>query len=102
MLEAIDYIRVVNKAPGYVETLFTPSGTQVKEGTPLLKLSDRELEIEIKSTEAQKEETLALQMRAMSQEVADLKPIQKRLEVIDSQLENLEKLMRRKKFLMLG
>jgi len=91
VLEAVDYIRVVNKAPGYVETLFTPSGTKVKKGTPLLELSDHELEIEIKSTEAQKEETLALQMRAMSQEVADLKPIKKRLEVIDSRLEDLEK-----------
>jgi len=91
VLEAVDYIRVVNSAPGYVETLLTSSGTYVEEGTSLMKLSDRELDIELKTTNAQKEETLALQMRAMSEEVADLKPIQKRLEVIDSRLEDLKK-----------
>jgi putative peptide zinc metalloprotease protein len=89
LLEAVRYIRVVNHAPGLVSTLLVESGTWVETGTPLVKLENRELEIETKRTEAQKKEALALQMRAMSKAVEDLKPIQKRLESIEEKLKNL-------------
>jgi len=91
IIEAADYIRVINDSAGYVDAVFVGSGTEVREGTPLLKLSDRELEFEIKATEAQREETLALQMRAMSQKMADLEPIRKRLETVEAKLDDLEK-----------
>ena len=91
VMEAEDYIRVVSNAPGYVKELFIPSGTEVEEGTPLLELSDYELDLEIRTAKAQREETLALQMLSMSGEVADLKAIRKRLETIDARLADLEK-----------
>lgn len=91
VVEATRYLRVVNDAPGYVDSVLVPSGKKVDEGTPLLALSNRELELEIETAEAQREETLALKMRAMSQEVADLEPIQKRLEAIEAKLKNLLK-----------
>ena len=89
VVEAKQYLQIVNDAPGYVEKVLVPSGTDVRQGTSLIKLSNRELELEIDATMAQRKETLALKMRAMSQEVADLEPIQKRLETIESKLKNL-------------
>ena len=91
VMEAVQYIRMVNDAPGYVQKVLAPSGTEVRTGTPLMELQDRELELEIEATLAQRDETLALQMRAMNQEVADLEPIRKRLETIEAKLKDLMK-----------
>jgi len=91
VLEAKEYLRVVNDAPGYVEEVLVRSGSKVTKGTPLLRLSNRELMLEIKATKAQRAETLALRMRAVSQEVADLAPIRKRLEAIEDKLADLLK-----------
>jgi len=91
VLEAAEYIRVVNDAPGYVEAVLVPSGAEVSEGTPLMKLSNLELDYEIEEAIAQREETLALQMRAMSLETADLAPIRKRLESIEAKLKDLRR-----------
>ena len=90
VMEAIQYIRVVNDAPGYVRKIRTPSGGEVREGTPLIELADRELDLEIAATTAQRNEVLAMQLRALRMEQADLQPIQKRLETIESKLQNLD------------
>lgn len=89
VMEAVQYIRVVNDAPGYVDAVLAPSGTDVHAGVPLIALSDRELEFEIESTDAQLEETLALEQRAMSTQTADLAPIRKRMETIQAKLKDL-------------
>ncbi len=89
LLEAIQYVRVVNQAPGYVKTLLVHSGTRVEKGTALIKMTDRELDIEIDRVNAQKKEARALQMQAMSRAVEDLKPIRKRLETITARLADL-------------
>jgi len=90
VVEAVQYIQVVNDAPGYVVNVRVPSGTEVGAGTPLIELSDRELELEIEATLAQREETLAMQRRALRMEKADLKPIRKRLETIESKIKDLK------------
>ena len=89
VMEAVQYVRMVNDAPGYVEAVLVPSGKSVRSGTPLMKLTDRELDIEIEATLAQRDETLALERRALSRETADLRPIRKRLETIEAKLEDL-------------
>jgi putative peptide zinc metalloprotease protein len=89
VIEAVEYLQVVNDAPGYVANVLTSSGGQVTEGTPLLKLTDKELEIEIEATQAQRAETLAMRRRALREEKADLAPINKRLESIESKLKDL-------------
>ena len=89
VMEAVQYVRVVNDAPGYVDAVLAPSGTNVHAGVPLIALSDRELEFEIKATDAQLEETLALEQRALSDQTADLVPIRKRMETIEAKLNNL-------------
>ncbi|GAB6096371.1 hemolysin D [Desulfatiferula olefinivorans] len=90
VLEAVAYIKVINEAPGYMDHLLVPSGTLVTPGTPLLTLSDPTLVIDTKNAKAQKQETRALLMRAMSEDVADLKPLRRRLSVIESRLADLE------------
>lgn len=90
VLEAVDYIRVVNAAPGYIESVLTPPGTRVSQGTPLIRLSDRELDLEIRRINAQKAEALALKMLAMSREAADIEPVRKRIETIESRQKDLE------------
>lgn len=89
VLEALDYVRVVNHAPGYVNKILVSSGTEVRPGTPLMELTDRELDLEIEAAIAQREETLALERRAMYLEPADLEPIRKRLETIKRKLKDL-------------
>jgi len=89
VMEAVQFVRVVNEAPGYVKAVLIPSGSEVLAGTALMELSDRELEIEIEATLAQREETLAMERRALRMEKADLEPIRKRLEAIESKLKDL-------------
>ena len=90
VLEAEAYIRVVNDAPGYVKTVLVPSGADVVAGTPLMKLSNNELALEIAAARAQRQETLTLQMRAVNQQMADLEPLRNRLVSIEKKLKNLE------------
>jgi putative peptide zinc metalloprotease protein len=89
VMEAVQYVRVVNDAPGYVDAVLAHSGTNVHAEVPLIALSDRELEFEIEATTAQREETLALEQRAMSGQTADLAPIRKRMETIEARLNDL-------------
>ena len=89
VMEAVQYVRTVNDAPGYVKAVLVPSGREIRAGTPLIKLSDRELDIEIEATMAQREETLHMQRRALHMQTADLKPIRKRLETIETRLKDL-------------
>lgn len=91
ILEAVNYIRVINATDGYMEELTVPSGREVKEGTALLRLSNRELELEIKKAEGQKEEILAMHKLAMSRQTADLKTLDQQLMVIENKLKNFQK-----------
>ncbi len=91
VLEAAQYSYVLNEAPGYVDSFPTKSGALVKPGTPLIKLSNKEIILEIKSTKAQMQETLAMEMHAVSQAKENLKPIRKRLETIKAKLKDIEK-----------
>lgn len=91
VLEAVTYARIVNDAPGYLRTVLAASGRLVQAGTPLVELSDRELELEIAAVEAQRAESVAMYRKAMRQQKADLQPIRKRLETIEAKLADLKK-----------
>ena len=91
VIEAVQYIQVVNDSPGYIDNVRVPSGTRVLAGIPLIELSDQELNFKIEATNAQLEETLAMKLRARSRETADLEPINKRLEAIEAKLTDLKK-----------
>ena len=91
VIESVQYVKVINTAPGYVKSVLVPSGASVQAGAGLLALEDRELDLEIEATEAQRTETLAMQRRALRLEKADLEPIRKRLETVESKLRDLKK-----------
>jgi putative peptide zinc metalloprotease protein len=91
VLEAATYVQVMNHTAGYVEAVQVPSGAEVIAGIPLMKLSNRELELEIEATNAQREETLAMQRQAMHLATANLEPIRKRLETIEKKLKEHQK-----------
>jgi putative peptide zinc metalloprotease protein len=89
VMEAVQYARVVNDAPGYIEAVLAPSGAEVREGTPLMRLENRELHLQIEAAEAQRQEVLAMQRRALHRATADLDPLKKRLETIEVALKDL-------------
>ena len=90
VVEAVQNVKVMNEVAGYVRTINMPSGQLVAAQTPLLTLSNHELELEIESTAAQLEETNVMLRRSLFQETADLKPLQKRLKAIESRMKDLE------------
>jgi putative peptide zinc metalloprotease protein len=90
VIKAVQYVRVINDAPGYLEAILVPSGKEVREGVALLELSNHELALEIEAAMAQREETLAMQRRARHMDVADLEPIRKRLESVEAKLRDLK------------
>ena len=90
VLEAVEYERVANDAPGYVESVMSPSGAWVRPGTALFQLSDPELQFEIDAALAERRESLVFLQRALSQQAADVEPIRKRLETIEQKLADLE------------
>lgn len=90
VVEAVQYAKVMSEVEGYVRTVNTPSGQEVTAGTPLVTLANHELELEIESTAAQLEETEAMLRRSLFKETANLKPFQKRLEAIESRMDDLE------------
>lgn len=89
VMEAVEYVRVINDAPGYVQALLVPSGREVLAGTPLLELSNQELDLEMEEALAQREETLAMELRALRMEAADLEPIRRRLDSIETKIKDL-------------
>jgi putative peptide zinc metalloprotease protein len=90
VLESVQYVRVINGAPGYVTRLVVESGKDIGAGDPILVLTNREIDMEINATLAQREETMAMQLKAMHLETADLEPISKRLAAVNSKLEELQ------------
>jgi putative peptide zinc metalloprotease protein len=89
ILQATDHSLVVNEAPGRVEELLAVSGTFVTRGQPLLQMRDHGLEFEIAETRAEQAETEALELRAMQEQTADLKPLRSRMEAVTKHLSKL-------------
>ena len=90
ILEAQEKTDEVNSAPGIVDALLTAPGTSVTNGQPLIRLANRELEIQKIAAVARMEETQAMWRQAMQTNVANLKPIEQRLESVQKQLRRLE------------
>ena len=89
VMEALQYVKVVNDAPGYVEKVLSPPGVEVRLGAPLVILANRELELETEAALAQREEAVAMVRKARQMEKADLEPLLKRLETVETKLKDL-------------
>jgi putative peptide zinc metalloprotease protein len=55
----------------------------------LLELSNHELDLEMEAALAQREETLAMELRALRMDAADLEPIRRRLDSIETKIKDL-------------
>ena len=89
VLASDQYTKVINEVPGYVKGVLVRSGEQVRTGTPLIALSDQEVETEIDITLAQREETRAMRLRALRRQAADIEPIERRMASVEAKLANL-------------
>jgi putative peptide zinc metalloprotease protein len=89
IVEAREKGEVVNESPGIVETVLATPGSWVTNGQPLLRLSNHELDLQLVGAQARVEETQAMWRRSMQTNVANLKPIDQRLESVQKQLQQV-------------
>ena len=89
IIEAEHYQRVVNDSPGYLVKIMVPDGSMVHEGTALLLLSDRELEMDIQLLQARWRQLLAVEQKASITQIADLLPIRERKKNLAAKLKDL-------------
>ncbi len=90
VLEAAQRTHVANSVSGRVESLLAKPGASVQRGQPLLKLQNRELELELANAKARLEEINARLLKAMSDASADMKPLTQLRESVSAQLAKLQ------------
>ena len=86
ILEAQDLSQVIAEASGYVREIRQRSGTAVTRGQLLVRLGNRDLDHDIAAIQARLVETKSRLLQALEQEPADVRPMEKRLTVIQKQL----------------
>lgn len=91
VVEAETYVQVVNDAPGWLDGVLVESGREVDAGTPLLRLSNPELDNELKMAQAQWQQVQVMEQWANSEQVSDREPIRKRKAAIAARLAELER-----------
>jgi putative peptide zinc metalloprotease protein len=75
VLKAAERTEVANETAGTVEALLVRPGDTVKRGQPILKLRNRELDLELVAARAKLEEVKARLLKAMNDDSADVKPL---------------------------
>jgi len=80
---------VVNQTAGQVETLIASSGSFVKQGQPLLRLNNPELELQIADTRAHLDEINARLRQAMDQDSAEIEPLARLRDSVSAQVNKL-------------
>jgi len=91
VVEAVPYVEVVTPVAGIVEGVTVPSGSQVHMGTPLIKLNNPELSLEITAAQAKVEQMQALEQQALAGAVADLQPVRMHLASVQDQVNQLRR-----------
>jgi putative peptide zinc metalloprotease protein len=80
ILEAREKTEVANQTAGLVASVLATPGEWVAPNQPLLRLQNRELELNLAAAQARLDETQALWRSALLTNFANLKPIEQRLE----------------------
>jgi putative peptide zinc metalloprotease protein len=91
VVESTNFQKILTQYEGYVDTIIADSGNQVSKGEPLVQMRSRELELDIISTRAQKQETLLLIHQAINDKIANTAPLKKRLNAFNEKLKYLKK-----------
>jgi len=87
---AARYSMVANESAGWLAAVLAPPGAFVEPGQPLVRLENRELELEARLVRAQLDETHAWERRALQQQTADLRPLAARLQALAQRLSRIE------------
>ncbi|MGE5309263.1 MAG: hypothetical protein ACM3OC_09270 [Deltaproteobacteria bacterium] len=82
VVRAHEYVVVVNRVNGYIEEIAAPSGSHVKRGDVLLKLTNPELDFDQSETAAREREVTALYQKALDKQQADMQPLASALEAV--------------------
>jgi putative peptide zinc metalloprotease protein len=89
VVKAAERSQVVNETAGAVDAILAKSGVPVKRGQPLLRLQNRELELDLSLTQARYEEISARLLKAMNGESADMKPLAEMRDSVSARLKKL-------------
>ncbi|HTO03857.1 MAG TPA: biotin/lipoyl-binding protein, partial [Opitutus sp.] len=79
VLEAMEHSVVAPDTPGRLVEVLVSNGARVTAGTPLFRLENPELSLELEEARAQVEETRVRELRALQEQTADLAPLASRL-----------------------
>lgn len=90
VLEADQWSLVINGTMGRVEQVLVAPGSTVKQGQPLLRLSNRELELELLGARNAQAELDARIRQALDKEIANLKPLQAKLEATQKRIAQVQ------------
>ncbi len=91
IIEATSYVKVVSTTAGYVEEILVPSGVFVERGTSLISMVNPEIDFEMEGVKAQLKEAMAMRQYAMSYEVADVQPIEERIDTLKTSINDIAK-----------
>ncbi|MBT5831299.1 MAG: hypothetical protein HOH77_14020 [Candidatus Latescibacteria bacterium] len=89
VLKSSDYVVVTNNVAGRVAEILTPSGMQVTQNTPLIRLTNTELEFEIRESRAGLADAEAQYRKAMHGYQEDLGPIASRINYYKNRIDRL-------------
>lgn len=89
VVQAQDYRQVFVEGSGKLTEVVAPSGSDVKAGDPLLRMTNRELELTIRTAEAQLEQALVEKQQAWNDPGVAREPIERRVAVIRQSLAHL-------------
>ncbi len=89
VMQSNKFVQLVNDAPGYLEEVLVKPGDYVKHGTPLLRLSNWQLENQINIVRAQWTQVINTERKAQSASNADIEPIEKRKASILAKMQRL-------------
>ena len=90
VLESEIHQQVVSEVPGFMAEILTDPGARVEVGAPLVRLRNREIDLDIAEAKAQWEEVLVMEQRARRERLGDLTPIQMRKQTLAQHLEDLK------------
>ena len=82
VVEAVERSTVSTGVAGRLAELLVENGTAVEKGTPLFRLENPELALELSGAEAQAVEAKAVRERALAESIADIEPIDARINSI--------------------
>ena len=92
VVEAENYLQVVSDTPGQIAEIISENGSWVQPGTPLMRLVNPELDIEMALVSAQREEVMAqLQQSAVFDADRAREALVKHLATLDRKLRKTEK-----------